>query len=467
MVLFKEKCLYLMIAGMVNYILGLGVVLWKISHAPVREYSKGCLDCARTPGQTHRAAHGENRSSGLPASDPNFSHCGPFKDPQDTVFGYWNWKKVSMCDGHLIAYRDKFALLRNVIVDRKRSKEWSVAGIAPDRVPHQKEENEFISIKKGFFQILCSGTLTAVFNETQMKRMWLQKTMTTDTSLDKYAIIPRESKMTIIVTRFGYANAYWAIVDMYNAFLLQNFFGKSCTEVKVLLLDSHPWGAFDGMWNTVFGKMLRLTDLHNVTLFKTVVWGMQSNQSPMLRRHMPHLPFVRPFRETMLHRHGVRPQHSQACKTSKLNVLFIWRHDYVAHPRNPSGRVTRKIANEGELLNHLQKTFPSFNISGIQLDKLTIANQLQLVSATDILIAMHGAALAFTVFMTPGSGVIELYPKGHGVSWHFENLARWNGVHYTRWQNVDFDAENQEATFIPPAVASRLVRDMSQQVCPE
>ena len=48
---------------------------------------------------------------------------------------------------------------------------------------------------------------------------------------------------------------------------------------------------------------------------------------------------------------------------SKLRVLLIRRHDYLAHPRNPKGLVDRKIANEDEIVDVLRHTFPDFQVS--------------------------------------------------------------------------------------------------------
>jgi len=70
----------------------------------------------------------------------------------------------------------------------------------------------------------------------------------------------------------------------------------------------------------------------------------------------------------------------------RLSVTFIWRRDYVAHPRNPQGAVSRKIANEDELLRRVRLQLPHASVTGVQIDLYTMDRQLRIVADTDILI---------------------------------------------------------------------------------
>ena len=44
----------------------------------------------------------------------------------------------------------------------------------------------------------------------------------------------------------------------------------------------------------------------------------------------------------------------------------MWRQDYVAHPRNPSGEISRKIKNENDLLKAVKESLPELDVRGIQ-----------------------------------------------------------------------------------------------------
>ena len=121
------------------------------------------------------------------------------------------------------------------------------------------------------------------------------------------------------------------------------------------------------------------------------------------------LPLMKEFRHFVLSRFGLTEQHTRDC--SSLGVLFIWRRNYVAHPRNPSGIIARKISNENEILTASINAFPNWKIKGVQLDRYEIREQLELLCKADIIIGMHGAAFSFAFVLAPGSGVIEMYPR--------------------------------------------------------
>jgi hypothetical protein len=66
---------------------------------------------------------------------------------------------------------------------------------------------------------------------------------------------------------------------------------------------------------------------------------------------------------------------------------------------------------------------------------LDLSEQLELVSRTDVLVGMHGAALTFALYLPPHAAVVELWPK-RGDMWRcFEHIATMAGLHYGRWEN--------------------------------
>ena len=141
----------------------------------------------------------------------------------------------------------------------------------------------------------------------------------------------------------------------------------------------------------------------------------------------------------------------------------------MAHPRNPSGVVSRKIKNEHELLKATRKRFNNteYNITGVQLDSLNVSAQLELLSKTDIMIGMHGAAFGFSLFLPQGGGIIELYPKGPAKNWHMEYLAKWNKLHYSTWSNTNSNLEDfvNKYTTVPPDVVLMLLNKMTRKIC--
>ena len=100
------------------------------------------------------------------------------------------------------------------------------------------------------------------------------------------------------------------------------------------------------------------------------------------------IPYIDEFRSFILNGFHIPQDHIKKCKSNQT-VLFIWRRNYVAHPRNPSGVIDRKIKNEDELLEASRQAFPSFNITVVQLDLLPMRKHCRAISSSDIFIGMH------------------------------------------------------------------------------
>ena len=204
----------------------------------------------------------------------------------------------------------------------------------------------------------------------------------------------------------------------------------------------------------------RLASLPSQTIFTDLIWSFGRDHSPLLAK-APTVPLISEFRQAILSGFHISAVHQRNC--SQLNILFIWRRDYIAHPRNPSGIVSRKIKNEDELLNASRKAFPRHNITGTQLDLLPMRDQLELIAKSDIMIGMHGAAFGFSLLLPERSGVIELYPMGHGANWHMQYLAKWNKLNYLSWTNRQSNLEDRtkKYTTIPPNVVITLLNKMA------
>ena len=143
------------------------------------------------------------------------------------------------------------------------------------------------------------------------------------------------------------------------------------------------------------------------------------------------------------------------CRSSSSYCIcfaLIDRRDYLAHPRNPTGFVSRKIANEAKLLRYVQKHHPTFHVQGMQIDQYDMRIQLKHIVGTDILIGMHGAGLTHAAFLPRHAGLIELAPNyATSNGEHFMAIARWRRLVYESWQNDDSELEEEnESTTVPP-----------------
>lgn len=136
------------------------------------------------------------------------------------------------------------------------------------------------------------------------------------------------------------------------------------------------------------------------------------------------------FREWFLGTLGLSSQ-GPSRAGQPVRVVLISRKPY-----GKKKRVARQIRNEQELFAMVQQ-MQGVQARLIDLARISLAQQIQLVaSGADVLIGMHGAALAWTLMMPPGTALLELWPQSN--MWRlYEHTAQWAGLHYRRWVSQD------------------------------
>ena len=383
---------------------------------------------------------------------------------KNLLFKLWKERKHSFCDNSFIGYGNEFALLNDVVVNKQLAV-GEDGGKDMSEVMEQKESKEFVYLTKGFFSLKCNSKFNYFFKgHVNYLNKWM-KTLVTSANVS-YEEPFVNNRFTIALVRFEYVNVYHTMTNWYNTFLLMRFFNHTASETDILFLDAHPKGSLDNVWGDLFHSFKFLSQMkQQPVMFKKLVWDIQGYNSPMLQCNKDFLPYVNEFREFFLSRHFVETGHKLNCQ--RLNIFFIWRRDYVAHPRNPGGNISRKIKNEDELIQELKQKYPQHNIEGKQLDLLPMKEQLKCISKTDILAGMHGAALTLALFLPEHSGVVELFPNyWSDPNSHFKCIARWRGLHYTQWKNTDMKNEYiNDYTRIPPEVAIELVDKIIDTMC--
>ena len=376
-------------------------------------------------------------------------------------------ENFSTCNGGFKGYSNEFALLRYMTIDRNYCHSERKGGEFIDEVIGQSEKVEFLKFAQGCFCLLCHSS-SSIGSEYIFKRRNHLNDYFRSLKLTQFVhdSAMKVETFTIAITRYEYANLYHTMTDWYNAFLVMHFFNKTSTQTDVLLMDAHPRGLLDQVWATLFRRAMRISDLNNVTHFNEIAWSIQGYNSPLLSHNLVRNPLITEFRDFVLSSYGLSSE-GRPLDCLHLRILFIWRHDYVAHPRKPSGEVNRKIANEEELLEGTQSKYPNFTIQGVQIDTFEMRQQLQMILDTDILIGMHGAGLTHALFLPPQAGLIELYPTYWSPSnQHFKAIARWRGLHYAQHQNTFPDLEKQNGmTIIPTQVVGDLLDKLLSEMC--
>jgi glycoprotein 2-beta-D-xylosyltransferase len=186
-----------------------------------------------------------------------------------------------------------------------------------------------------------------------------------------------------------------------------------------------------------------LGHLKNVSaiFYRELIWSQPQPKSEIdMQQHRRTAPsFFFDFREHVLKQFNTNYQINQQLNCQSLNIFFLVRHNYVAHPRNPSGKITRQLSNEKQILHDLKIRFskyPNINFSSNHFEQLTIEEQLNTIVQTDLLIGVHGAGLTHVLFMKSNRALIELVTASKGGI-HFDLMASLNNVKYHRCVILD------------------------------
>ena len=362
-----------------------------------------------------------------------------------------DWKRLEYktCNGNFIGYGHQFAILKNVILTPKSNKFYIACG---QKLPkyHFNYGGEGTHLNRWMGLIESLDRLSA------------------ETPVIQGAKHVFKDKLVVAVLRYEYANLYHTLTDWYNIFIVARLLDESIDKVTIILFDENVKGHLDEAWMTLFKNVTVRKNMSQTVLYSKMVWAVLGYESPVNFHATNTLPFVQDFYEFILRRHGIQ-------ETKMLNCLspiitFIWRRDYVAHPGNPTGLVSRKVKNEEELISHIQEFFPKALVQGVQLDKLSFKQQLDVIVDTDILISMHGAGLTHILFLPHHAGVVELFPlywkKYFGAS-HFRAMAKWRKLKYSAWQNLNPSNEFDHLyTYIPPVSLESHVSPIYKQICP-
>ena len=367
------------------------------------------------------------------------------------------------CHGCFVSHGKRVAHLKDVIIDPSFSE--NVRGGEPlETVGTQTTDLEYLVLTKGYFYLNTNNEIPH-YNDKQTSRDFLVFLDALSVENMKFDADKVLHKTTIVTIRHEYANLYHTMMDWYDIFLLMVLHHIDQFHIQILWLDGHPQSPLDDTWKTLFGEVQQARNIKEPTLCKHMIWNAIGATCPLNQHKSDILPFSEEFRHFFLSQHGIFDNHRINCQS--LQIRFIYRHPYSAHPRNPSGYMTRKIENENEVLIALRDALPQDDVDGMLLETFSMKQQLEIISQTDILIGMHGAGLSHILFLPNTSGVIELLPKYFSPSnKHFQAMAKWRQLDYIMWKNGDPDLEHKNHfTVVPPDLLVEMVRKLRALIC--
>ncbi len=283
------------------------------------------------------------------------------------IFTEWYAHQLKACNSSFIAYNASFIKFKDMYIDLSLAEANAKGGEDIAKIMNRKDEDEMYKFRKGFYNIICDKDQYPKFvfgkNVAHLSE-WL-KVLGFSPSSNKVLLDNKTASviddLTIAVTRYEYANVYWTVMDIYNAYLMMHFFNHTPETTRILWVDARPHSQLDDLWAPLFKTVGRLSSLSPITKLKHFVWSVTRAKSPMLNKRQQ-LPLLKEFKQFVFSKYGIEAPSGIECNATK--VLFVWRRDYVAHPRNPGGLIKRKITNEKQLINETKNAFPDWVISG-------------------------------------------------------------------------------------------------------
>jgi len=88
----------------------------------------------------------------------------------------------------------------------------------------------------------------------------------------------------------------------------------------------------------------------------------------------------------------------------------------------------RKLSNFDEFSERVIKRF---GLYAVNLDNMPLADQINLFTKADLVVAEHGAGLVNTMFMRPGSTVVEITPEPMVGRWMYRMISHFGKLNYS------------------------------------
>ncbi|KAK3601860.1 hypothetical protein CHS0354_041783 [Potamilus streckersoni] len=357
----------------------------------------------------------------------------------------WKWweNPYEACDGNFVGYGHEFAWLKMATVDPARP---------------------------GVFAIHCNDWTMPSYSFEYGKEYthlisWMSFLERAKWKTPESSGHPVDDTVTFAVQRYESHNLYHTMTEWYNIYFLCRRFKIDMKKVNVLFTNYQPRGHMEDAWDTLFHNISFVKDLKQTTIYKHLIWNILSYESPLNFHWQHHLPWAKGFSEKFVQSFGLNLDKQLEC--SNLTVLIIWRRDYKNFASDKNKRTLfRKIKNEAEVLEHVQKNLINAKIHDVVLEEIPFKQQLELVVKTDILIAMHGAGNAFTMFLPHHAVLFELFPNYWGLQAHFRAFARWRKLKYHYWMNEDPANEFPNYyTYIPPSIIDSNMKEIKNELC--
>ncbi|KAL9254320.1 Beta-1,2-xylosyltransferase-like protein [Drosera capensis] len=285
---------------------------------------------------------------------------------------------------------------------------------------------------------------------------------------------------TLLLTRFEYANVFHTYTDWYSAYVSSRVTGLPRRPL-VVFLDGHATTGLEETWEALFSSYRFAKNCtgsvcfrhaifvplgYETALFKGLTETIDCHGAPahQLWKNPDDRKTARlsEFGEMITAAFGFpvdKPRTPDP--TADINILFIRREDYLAHPRH-AGKVESRLSNEQEVFDTLRRWVYSQSRCRLKLVNglfahMPMKEQLRAIQDASVIIGAHGAGLTHMLSASPNATILEIISSEYRRP-HFRLIAQWKGL--------DYHAINLSGSYAKPAVIiSRLKSILAKFGC--
>lgn len=257
---------------------------------------------------------------------------------------------------------------------------------------------------------------------------------------------------TVFVTRFEYANLFHTVTDWYSAYVAARVTGLPYRP-HLVFVDGHCEAPLEETWRTLFSSLSYAKNFTGTVCFRHAIFAPLGYENVLFKGlseavdchgASAHDLWQNPddrktarlseFGEMIRAAFGFPVDRHQIPKPSSgLNILFVRREDYLAHPRH-GGKVQTRLSNEQEVFDAINSWAPShseckLNVVNGRFAHMSMKEQVRAIQDASVIIGAHGAGLTHIVSATPNTVILEIISSEYRRP-HFELIAQWKGLPY-------------------------------------
>jgi|TARA_Y100000816_G_scaffold123017_1_gene86451 hypothetical protein len=236
----------------------------------------------------------------------------------------------------------------------------------------------------------------------------------------------------------------WHYAHFIHDFLLpiSHYYNGSPVDIVKLETEKQSIGTFKNHFTDLFNvKCTEINKQKYTYQDKIPEIILKSYSMPHPPKHYPP-KYCLPLKKWAYERYKLVPEHKHILLikrgTAKLGTKNL--KDKVGNKKLNTGSERRQLKNQYELSNKLKETYPSI-FKEVELDNMSMRDQIKLFSKCKCLIGIHGAGLFNCVWLPKDSLVIEL---GDRLVSTIEGLSQSSECIYTHIPehsdgvNIDF-----------------------------